>query len=64
MKIQTLIALSALALSNLFVGASAQSNLPKAEVTLYFQHYWPQTALTVKELVTPWCEKEIGRAHV
>jgi TRAP-type transport system periplasmic protein len=37
--------------------ASAQTpTLPKAEVTLYFQHYWPQTALTVKELVTPWCD--------
>lgn len=35
--------------------AGAQTN-PKAEVTLYFQHYWPQTALTVKELVTPWCD--------
>jgi TRAP-type transport system periplasmic protein len=38
-------------------GAFAQVPAPKAEVTLYFQHYWPQTALTVKELVTPWCDK-------
>jgi TRAP-type transport system periplasmic protein len=36
--------------------AAAQTAVPKAEVTLYFQHYWPQTALTVKELVAPWCD--------
>jgi TRAP-type transport system periplasmic protein len=48
-----LASLAALAAS----AAMAQSPAPKAEVTLYFQHYWPQTALTVKELVTPWCDK-------
>lgn len=53
-------ALSLAALTAVFawpMSASAQTAaLPKAEVTLYFQHYWPQTALTVKELVTPWCD--------
>ncbi len=57
MKLNSLIvgAIMAAAFSaSAFAQASAQ---PKAEVTLYFQHYWPQTALTVRELVTPWCEK-------
>jgi TRAP-type transport system periplasmic protein len=56
MKIQSLIAGSVWAWINLLVSVSAQTHLPKTEVTLYFQHYWPQTALTVKELVVPWCE--------
>ena len=47
----------AMTLTGLCSSAFAQTAAPKAEVTLYFQHYWPQTALTVKELVTPWCEK-------
>jgi len=36
--------------------ALAQSAVSKAQVALYFQHYWPQTALTVKQLVVPWCD--------
>jgi TRAP-type transport system periplasmic protein len=57
MKINTLISAAALALTSLASGAFAQSTAPKPEITLYFQHYWPQTALTVRELVTPWCDK-------
>jgi TRAP-type C4-dicarboxylate transport system substrate-binding protein len=58
MKLNTLIYALGLAVSALSMSAFAQASAqPKAEVTLYFQHYWPQTALTVKELVTPWCEK-------
>ena len=58
MKIKTF--LSACVLLSLGSMAVAQVNTAaaaKPEITLYFQHYWPQTALTVKELVTPWCEK-------
>jgi hypothetical protein len=54
MKINTLISTTAIALLSMLQGAVAQTASPKAEVTLYFQHYWPQTALTVKELVVPW----------
>ncbi len=57
MKFNTLIPAIAIALLSLLGNAFAQTPAPKAEVTLYFQHYWPQTALTVKELATPWCEK-------
>lgn len=57
MKIHSLIAAATLALTSLAPSAFAQAAAPKAEVTLYFQHYWPQTALTVRELVTPWCDK-------
>jgi TRAP-type transport system periplasmic protein len=60
MKFNVLISTAALALLSLVPVAKAQSTVPKpdakAEVTLYFQHYWPQTALTVKELVVPWCD--------
>lgn len=28
----------------------------RSDSTLYFHHYWPQSALTVKTLVEPWCE--------
>jgi TRAP-type transport system periplasmic protein len=60
MKFNTLIATASIALlsalPSIMPSAFAQTTLPKAEVTLYFQHYWPQTALTVKELVVPWCE--------
>ncbi len=55
MKFNTLIPAIAIALLSLLGNAFAQTPAPKAEVTLYFQHYWPQTALTVKELATPWC---------
>jgi TRAP-type transport system periplasmic protein len=57
MKLNSLISATALALISLAPSAFAQASAPKAEVTLYFQHYWPQTALTVRELVTPWCDK-------
>jgi TRAP-type transport system periplasmic protein len=57
MKLNPLISATALALATLASGAFAQNTAPKPEITLYFQHYWPQTALTVRELVTPWCDK-------
>jgi TRAP-type transport system periplasmic protein len=60
MKINTLISSAAIALLSMLQGAAAQTATQrsdaKAEVTLYFQHYWPHTALTVKELVVPWCD--------
>jgi TRAP-type transport system periplasmic protein len=61
-KITTALVLaSSLFAANALAQTAAQTSAPKAEVTLYFQHYWPNTALTVKELVQPWCatiEKE------
>jgi TRAP-type transport system periplasmic protein len=61
MKINALISAATVAFASLMPSAFAQTTAPanasKAEITLYFQHYWPQTALTVRELVTPWCDK-------
>jgi TRAP-type transport system periplasmic protein len=60
MKFNTLFAAASLALlgclPSAFAQPTGQKPDTKAEVTLYFQHYWPQTALTVKELVVPWCD--------
>ena len=57
MKLNTLISAVAVALASMAPHAFAQNTAQKPEITLYFQHYWPQTALTVRELVTPWCDK-------
>ncbi len=61
MQLNILISATAIVLASLCSGAFAQAPAQrpdtKPEVTLYFQHYWPQTALTVRELVTPWCDK-------
>jgi TRAP-type transport system periplasmic protein len=60
MKFNALVSAAAIALTSLlgnaFAQTAAQRPDAKAEVTLYFQHYWPNTALTVKELVVPWCD--------
>jgi TRAP-type transport system periplasmic protein len=48
---------SAFAQTSASPASTAPATSPKAEITLYFQHYWPQTALTVRSLVTPWCDK-------
>jgi TRAP-type transport system periplasmic protein len=57
MKLKTLISAVVVTLASIAPYAFAQNTAQKPEITLYFQHYWPQTALTVRELVTPWCDK-------
>jgi TRAP-type C4-dicarboxylate transport system substrate-binding protein len=42
--------------SLLLTAAAFALNASAQEVTLKFHHYWPQGALTVQKLVTPWCE--------
>lgn len=50
------LSLLALGLATLTSLSTAQGTAAKNEGTLFFHHYWPQSALTVKTLVEPWCE--------